>query len=414
MKTYAVLGLVLAMTGLGRAMENWPQFRGPDGQGHADEAKLPTMWSTNQNVTWRTALPGTGWSSPVVWSNQIWMTTATEGGRSLRALCVDKTNGKLLHDVEIFKRDKPMEIQTKNSHASPTPVIEDGRVYVNFGTSGTACLATDSGKILWRSTELQLDHLVGPGSSPVLYKDLLVLTCDGSDVQYVAALHKDTGKLAWKTPRSGKLREKPDVKKAYCTPLTVPVSGQDQLIIPGADWVYGYEPLTGKELWRVGYQGFSTVPRPVVGHGMVYICTGFMQSELWAIRLGGTGDVTQSHVVWKITKKMPLKPSPLLVGDELYVVSDTSNLTCVDAQTGKVLWEHRLGGNFSASPIIADGHIYFSSEEGKTSVLAPGREFKLLATNELKERIMTSPAVSGNTLFLRTDKALYRIEEPRP
>ena len=414
MKTVAVLGLALALTGLGRAVENWPQFRGPDGQGHADEAKLPPTWSTNQNITWRTALPGTGWSSPVIWGNQIWMTTATEGGRSLHALCVDKTSGKLLHDVEIFTRTKPMEIQTKNSHASPTPVIEEGRVYVNFGTSGTACLDTTSGKILWRSTELQIDHLVGPGSSPVLYQDLLVLTCDGSDVQYVAALHKDTGKLAWKTPRSGKLREKADVKKAFCTPLAVSVGGQDQLIIPGADWVYGYEPLTGKELWRVGYLGFSTVPRPVVGHGMVYICTGFMLSELWAIKLGGTGDVTQSHVAWKVTKKMPLKPSPLLAGDELYVVSDTSNLTCLDAQTGKILWEQRLGGNFSASPIIANGHIYFSSEEGKTSVLAPGREFKLLATNELKERIMASPAVSGNTLYLRTDKALYRIEEQKP
>lgn len=415
MKKYVLAGFVLAMTGLGQAVENWPQFRGPDGQGHADEARLPTTWNTHQNVTWRTILPGIGWSSPVIWGGQIWMTTATEGGRSLRALCVDKASGKLLHDVEVFTRAKPMEIQTKNSHASPTPVIEAGRVYVNFGTSGTACLDTTTGEILWRSTELQLEHLVGPGSSPVLYHDLLVLTCDGSDVQYVAALHKASGKLAWKTPRSGKLREQPDVRKAYCTPLAVSVGGQDQLIIPGADWVYGYEPLTGKELWRVGYLGFSTVPRPVTGHGLVYICTGFMRSELWAIRLGGVGDVTTSHVAWKSTKKMPLKPSPLLVGDELYTVSDTSNLTCFDAQRGKVLWEQRLGGNFSASPIIANGRIYFWSEEGKTTVLATGREFKLLTANELKERIMASPAVSGNTLFLRTDKALYRIEEqPRP
>ena len=237
-------------------------------------------------MTWRTELPGKGWSSPVIWGNQIWMTAALEEGRSFHALCVEKSSGKLLRDVELFRRAQPMAIQTKNSHASPTPVIEAGRVWVNFGTTGTACLDTGSGEILWRSTELQCDHMVGPGSSPVLYQNLLVLTCDGTDVQYVAALDKTTGKVVWRTSRSGQLRPAVDVRKSFCTPLAVAVEGHDQLIIPGADWVYGYEPLTGKEVWRVGYKGFSTTPRPVVGHGLAFICTGFMQSELWAIRLG--------------------------------------------------------------------------------------------------------------------------------
>jgi outer membrane protein assembly factor BamB len=413
MKIPALLGMACVWAAVADAGDNWPQFRGPDGQGHADEARLPTAWSTNHNVAWRTELPGKGWSSPVIWGDQIWMTAALEEGRSLHALCVAKTSGRLLHDVELFRREKALAIQNKNSHASPTPVIEAGRVWVNFGTTGTACLDTGTGKVLWRSTELQCDHMVGPGSSPVLQQNLLVLTCDGTNVQYVAALDKATGQLAWKTPRSGALRPRPDVQKAFCTPLAVAVDGRDQLIIPGADWVYGYEPLTGQEIWRVGYKGFSNTPRPVTGHGLVYVCTGFMQPELWAIRLGAHGDATATHVAWKYTKKMPLKPSPLLVGAELYMVSDTSTASCLEALTGALLWEQRLGGNFSASPLVAGGKIYFFSEEGKTSVVAPGRAYQLLATNDLGERIMASPAVSGNALFLRTDKALYRIEERR-
>jgi outer membrane protein assembly factor BamB len=391
------------------AVLNWPQFRGPDGQGHADNARLPVAWAAHSNVTWRTELPGKGWSSPVIWSNQIWMTTATEEGRSLRALCVDKTNGKLLRDVEVFRREKPLVIHDKNSHASPTPVIEDGRVYVNFGTAGTACLATDTGTVLWRSTELQLEHLVGPGSSPILYKDLLVLTCDGTNTQFVAALEKKTGKLAWKTKRSGTLRDNPDFQKAFSTPLLV----ADQLISPGADWVYGYEPQTGKELWRAGYHGFSTVTRPVVGHGLFWICSGFGDTQLYAFRLGGKGDCTATHSAWKLSKNAPAKPSPILVGNELYGVSDLGSVACLDARTGQEIWRSRLTGNFSASPIVADGKLYFCSEEGKVTVLEAGKEFKKLAQNALGERIMASPAVTGNTLFLRTDKALYRIEEAK-
>ena len=413
MKNTLFVGLLLLSVSAAKAMENWPQFRGPDGQGHADAAKLPTAWSTTQNVMWRTELPGKGFSSPVIWGDQIWMTAALENGLSFHALCVEKNSGKLLHDVEVFRREKAMVIQNKNSHASPSPVIEEGRVWVNFGTTGTACLDTGTGKILWRSTELQLDHLVGPGSSPVLYQNLLILTCDGADLQYMAALDKLTGKLVWKTPRSGKLRVNPDVKKSFCTPLITPVEGRDQLISPGADWVYGYEPLTGKEIWRIGFTGFSLVPRPVVGHGLVFICTGFARAQLLALRLGAHGDATATHIAWKHAEKMPLKPSLLLVGDELYAVSDTSTASCFDAKTGTLLWEQRLGGNFSASPILADGKIYFFSEEGKASIVAPGREFKLLTTNELGERIMASPAISGNAMFLRTDKALYRIETPR-
>lgn len=414
MKSILVAGIVFATVGSSSALDNWPQFRGPDGQGHADEANLPVTWSAQQNVTWRTALPGFGWSSPVIWGDQIWMTTATEDGHSLRALCVDKNSGKLLRDIEVFRRATPIKINTKNSHASPTPVIEAGRVYVNFGTAGTACLDTESGEILWRSEELQTDHKEGPGSSPVLYQNLLVQAYDGTNTQFVAALDKQTGRVVWQTPRSGAKRENTDFNKAYSTPLAVAVAGADQFVVPGADWVYGYAANTGRELWRVNYFAFSTTPRPVSGHGMVYICTGFGKTELLAIRLGGQGDVTASHVAWRCDKKdVPKKPSPLLAGDELYFVSDSGAAVCLDAKTGAEIWRQRLGGNFSASPIIASGRLYVCSEEGKTSVLAAGREYRLQATNELGKRIMASPAVSGNVLFLRTDKALYRIENPR-
>ena len=214
--------------------------------------------------------------------------------------------------------------------------------------------------------------------------------------------------------RSGKLRENPDFQKAYSTPLTVTVDGADQLISPGADWVYGYEPLTGKELWRAGYHGFSTVTRPVAGHGLFWVCTGFGDTEMWTFRLGGHGDCSVTHTAWKVTKSAPAKPSPILVGDELYLVSDSGSAACFDARSGREIWRERVGGNFSASPIVAGGRLYFCSEEGKVSVLAAGQEFKRLALNQLGERIMASPAVSGNTLFLRTDKALYRIEDAKP
>jgi outer membrane protein assembly factor BamB len=413
MKISSWCGLVGAMALAGGAVENWPQFRGPEGQGHTDAAQLPLTWSKTQNVTWRTELPGKGFSSPVIWGDQLWMTAALEEGLSFHALCVDKNSGKLLHDVEIFRREKALAIQTKNSHASPSPVIEAGRVWVNFGTTGTACLDTGTGRILWRSQELQLDHLVGPGSSPVLYQNLLILTCDGADVQYMAALDKLTGKLVWKTPRSGQLRANPDVKKSFCTPLVAAVADRDQLISPGADWVYGYEPLTGQEIWRVGYTGFSVVPRPVVGHGLAFICTGFAKPELLAIRLGAKGTATATHIAWRDARHIPLKPSLVLVNDELYAIGDTGFLTCFDVRTGQRRWEEKLAGNFSASPLAAPGRLYVFSEEGRMTVFAPGRECRKLGECELGERVMASGAVSGAALFLRTDQALYRIEERR-
>ena len=382
----------------------WTQFHGPNGQGDAADTKLPLTWSEKENVVWKTTIPGKGWSSPVVYSNQIWMTTATDEGRSLRAIGVALDTGELLYDIEAFHRDTPLTIQARNSHASPTPVIEPGRVYVNFGTAGTACLGTRTGRALWRSDELQLDHAVGPGSSPILYRDLLIVNCDGTNTQYIAALDKHTGKLAWKKKRGGKLSNNPDVCKAYTTCAIASIGGHDQLISLGADWLYSYDPLTGQELWRTGFKGFSNVSVPIIGDNLIYISTGFGRAQLWAIR------PTAVAVAWKYEKPSPNIPTPVLVGENLFVVTDSGIGICLDAKTGKEIWREILRGAHVASPIHADGKIYFFSEKGKTTIVAADRAFKVLATNQLDDEIMATPAVAGNSLIIRGKTALYRID----
>ena len=409
-----VLGLCLCGS-LIQADDEWPQFRGPGGQGHAVATGLPVTWSESEHVAWKSAIPGAGWSSPVISGDQIWLTTATDiegtpAGKSLRAVCVERSSGMIRHDVEMFRLTPAPPVNAKNTFASPTPILEAGRLYVHFGTYGTACLDTSSGEVLWKNDELKLDHKEGPGSSPVLHGDKLILTCDGADVQFVAALDKATGQLAWKKKRTGKVNFVPDFRKAYCTPLVITAAGKTQVIVPGADQVIAYDPASGDEIWKVRYVGFSNVPRPVFGHDLVFVCTGYMKPELWAIRPNGSGTVDDSLVAWKATRQIPTNPSPLLVGNELYLVNDRGIFTCFDALTGEELWTERVGGNFSSSPLFADGRIYISSEEGLTHVLKPGRKFESLARNQLDGRILASPAVVDRAIYLRTDKALYRIE----
>ncbi len=411
-KKFLCFLLVALSMGLVAAAEDWPQFRGPGGQGHSAAIGLPLTWSEMENVKWKTATPGEGWSSPVVSGRQIWMQTALDNGKSLRAICMDRDSGKITHNVEIFHVEQPEAKHALNSHASPTPLVENGRVYISYGMYGMACVDAQKGKILWKSNELKHDHdKNGPGSSPILYGDLFIVNCDGTEFRYVAALHKKTGKLAWKTERSNEINKTGEFKKAYQTPQIITVNGQDQLISMGAYRVSAYEPKTGKEVWWVDIPGFSNVPRAVYGHGLVYVSTGFGKPELWAIRADGKGDVTRTHVAWKVTKQVPAKPSPLLIGKELYMISDNGIATCLEALTGKEIWNERLGGDYSASPVFADGRIYFFSHQGIATAIEPGPALKVLAKNQLADGFMSSPAIAGSAFYLRTKKSLYRIEK---
>jgi len=387
---------------------DWPQFRGPTGQGHSTETGLPIEWSESRNIVWKTPMPGRGWSSPVVADGRIWLTTATKDkGTSLRALAYDVENGRELINVEVFHLRSADLTNPKNSHASPTPIVEGDRVYVHFGAQGTAALST-SGEIIWK-TRLPYESQHGNGGSPTLYGDLLIVSCDGSDDAFVAALDKRTGKTRWKASR------RQPFDQAYSTPLIIRVGERDEIVSVGAYRAAAYDPQTGKEIWRVSYaDGFSNVPRPVYGHGLVYIATGFQQPSLLAVRADGTGDVTKTHIAWTLRRAAPLTPSPLLVGDELYVVNDGGIATCLDAKSGAPRWIQRLGGgDYSASPVLADARIYFLSESGVATVIAPGKEFRRLATNTLDGDTLASMAIAAGSIFIRTDSHLYRIAEKR-
>jgi len=391
--------------------EDWPEFRGPTGQGHYGKA-LPTGWSTTKNVVWKQDIPGKGWSSPIVQDGRVFLTTAVpvpgSKDQSLQALCLDAAKGKLLWQTEVFRQDgaKAPRIHKKNSHASPTPLTDGRRLFVHFGHQGTACLDLD-GKVLWRNTELRYVPVHGNGGSPILVKDKLVFSCDGFDKQFVVALDKDRGKVVWKTDRKCEAFK----KFSFSTPLLIAANGREQIISPTSDAVVAYDPADGKEIWRAKYDGYSLIPRPVFGHGMVFLSSGYDLPSLLAIRVNGRGDVTKSHIAWTISKGAPLTPSPLLVKDELYMVSDGGLASCLDAKSGKVHWQKRIGGAFSASPVHADSRIYLQSEEGVTTVLKIGTAFEQIAQNKMEERTFASFAAADGAIYLRTESKLYRIQE---
>ena len=401
-----VLALLAAASTL--SAEDWPQFRGPGGEGHSTERGLPLTWSEKQNIVWKTPVAGRGWSSPVIGGGKVWLTTSIDSKTeaSLRLLAFDIESGREVVNVEAINiRDSALK-NIKNSHASPTPILENDRVYVHFGADGTAAFTTD-GKLVWKTT-LPYESQHGNGGSPTLYRDLLIVNCDGADDAYVIALDKNTGKTRWRTQR-----RKP-YDQSYSTPLVITVQGRDQLISVGAYRAAAYDPLTGREIWRVGYgDGFSNVPRPVYSHGLVFIPTGFQEASMLAVRPTGTGDVTDTHIAYTIERGAPFTPSPIVVGDEFFMVSDIGIATCLDVATGKIHWQQRLSGNFSASPVFADGRIYFLSEEGLATVLAPGKEFRRLAVNQLDGSTYASIAPSQGSLFIRSDTHLYRIAIPR-
>jgi outer membrane protein assembly factor BamB len=385
--------------------QDWPQFRGPTGQGVSTATGLPIDWSESNNIRWKTPVPGSGWSSPVIGGGRVWLTTFVEQGASLRALAFDVETGQAVVNVEVFRMKGGDAINPKNTRASPTPVIEGDRVFVHFGAEGTAALSA-AGEIVWK-TQLHYVTQHGSGGSPIVLGDRLIVSGDAPDAGFLVALDTATGKQRWKT-----WKRRP-WDQAYSTPLAIQVRGRDQIVSVGAYRAAAYDPQTGKEVWAVTYpEGFSNVPRPVYGDGLVYIATGFQQPSLLAVRADGAGDVTKTHIAWRLSRAAPLTPSPLLVGEALFVVNDAGIATRLDAKTGETVWQQRLPGAHSASPVFADGRVYFLNEAGVTTVVGPEPEFRVLATNRLDAATLASMAVSAGSFFIRSDRHLYRIGTP--
>lgn len=408
--------LLVAAASFSASAEDWPQFRGPTAQGISQEKGLPTEWDPDTNVAWKAEIPGRGWSSPSLSRGKLYLTSAVpvEGSGddelSLDALCVDAATGKILWQTAVFEQGPGApKIHSKNSHASPTPIAAGDNVFVHFGHQGTACLDLN-GNIQWKTNELKYAPVHGNGGSPELVDGLLIFACDGGSNPFVAALDAQTGKVRWKFDRPGGGPK----KFAFCTPLTILVDGQKQVVIPGANSVSALDPQTGREIWRVNYDGYSVIPRPVYGDGKVFISTGYDSPTSMAVRVDGQGDVTDSHVAWKVKKGSPNTPSMLLVGRELYMVSDRGVATCVDAETGEVHWQERVGGNYSASPVYADGYIYLQSEEGTTIVVRANTTFEKVAETGFKERTLASYAVGDGAIFVRTERNLYRVQKAAP
>lgn len=399
--------LLLVATAFSAVAENWTEFRGANGQGTSAATQLPVEWSASKNIVWKQAIPGEGWSSPVVVDGRVYLTAAVHpdaNKQSLRALCLDAKTGKLIWSTEVFAKEIT-KAHKKNSQASPTPLIEGQRLYVHFGHMGAACLDL-AGKVIWRNDAFAYEPVHGNGGSPILVDDLLIFSCDGKENPFIQALGKADGKVRWKTPRVTEAKK----KFSFNTPLLIEVKGQKQVISCASGAVLSYDPKTGKELWRVRYgEGYSVVPRAVFGQGLVFISSGFDRPVVMAIRPDGRGDVTDTHVAWTISNGAPKTPSLLLVGEELYFVSDLGVASCVDAKTGQVHWSERIGGNYSASPVFADGKIYCQSEEGAGVVLKAGKKFQKLAENPLGERSLASYAIADGALFIRGAEHLFRI-----
>jgi len=413
----AALIAAMAVAGNAGAAErgNWPQFRGPRGDGNAAPARPPLRWSETENIKWKTPIHDRGWSSPVIWDGQVWLTTATADGRQLFAVCLDRDSGRIVHDVKVLDVARPQKVSKVNSYASPTPVVEGGRLYAHYGTHGTVCLDTADGKVLWRRTDLTCDHDEGPGSSVILHGDLLVFNVDGCDVQYMVALDKSTGRTVWRADRGVDFGRAPrQCRKAFSTPTVAEAAGRKELLSIGARVIVGCDAASGKELWRVRHGGWSITPRPVCGGGLAFFVTDYDRPELWAVRPGGAGDVTGTHVAWKIGRGrgVPSTPSLLLAGEMLFAVSDKGTVSCVRAADGKVIRQEQLGsGSYFASPILADGRIYAFTDRGTCTVLRADATCRTEAVNSLAGRVMASPAAVGRALFVRTETHMYRIDE---
>lgn len=399
---------------------HWPEYRGPTCDGHAQNTSVPLTWSESTHVRWKTRIHDKGWSTPVIWNDQIWLTTARHDGRKMYVLCIDRNSGKIVWDKKLFDVPHPRPLGNElNSYASPSPVIEAGRVYVHFGSYGTACLNTETCKVLWQRRDLPCNHFRGPGSSPILCDGRLIFHMDGSDHQYIVALDKRTGRTVWKTHRStdygdlgldGKPAGNGDFRKAFNTPLVVRTPSRRLLISPAAKAFYAYVPLTGQEIWQVRHQGHSTACRTLFDGQRVYLNTGSGHTEMVAVDPSGRGDVTDTHIAWRLGRFVPKRSSPVLVDGRIYLATTGGVACCVEAASGDIVWRKRIGRCFTASILYATDRIHFFDEDGLGVVVQPGPEYRELARNRLDAGLMASPIAVGPALYLRTVTHLYRIE----
>ncbi len=419
------------------ATTQWTQFRGTASRGVTSVA-LPIEFGMNRGLVWRTEIPGQGWSSPVLADKRLWFTTAittpatpeqrearlgnvqmadtkeVAGTVQLKAICLDAETGAMVHNLDLATIDEPQPIHPLNSYASPTPVFEDGKLYCHFGTYGTWCLNEADGEVIW-NRQLVIDHSVGPGGSPVLYQDLLLVVCDGIDKQFVTALDKLTGETRWTTPRPEMRATNGEFKKAYSTPLIIQVDGVEQAVVPGAQWIVSYEPKTGKEIWRVDHgSGFSISSTPIYTGdadkpGLVIFTTGYGQSETVAVDPRGQGDVTLSHIVWRTDRNAPAKPSPTFANGLVYLLDDSGILCCLNASDGESIYRKRVSGNYSASPLLAADYLYVASQEGVVTIIKAGEEFEEVAQSPLDARIMASPIPYGHDLIIRSEDSVMRF-----
>ena len=411
----------------------WNQLRGDHAGIASDSAKPPVKINLDQQTVWQTEIPGTGWSSPVYQDGLIWLTTSVSKEASkeeiekqlagdplakiktlaksvqLRAIAVEKSTGKLIHNILLTTVSKPKPINPLNSYASPTPAISKGRVICHFGSYGTWCLNAKTGEKLW-DTKFVIKHSVGPGSSPVVFDDRVILVCDGTDQQYVAAVDLETGKEIWKTNRPPIRATNGEYRKAYSTPILIDAGQKRQVVVPGAQWIAAYELENGKEIWRLDHgRGFSVTPMPIYDSGLVIFSTGYMKAEFVAVDPTGTGDVTETHLKWR-SRGAPKMPSFVCESGRIYSVSDDGILTCLDAKTGQQVKRVRVGGNYSSSPLLAGGNLYISNRDGAMKVIQCSSELKTIATNQFGSQIMASPILIGDDLLVRTAEKLIRIK----
>lgn len=397
---------------------NWTHFRGSNLDAISSDSLVPVTWNDTTNVIWKTAIRGKGWSSPVVFGNQVWLTTATPDGKEMSAIAVDFTTGNLLHDILLFKQDSIYRKHSINTYATPTPCIEEGFVYLNFGSSGTAGISTGNGKVIWKRNDLKVEHVQGTGASPIIYKDWLIVHYEGTDQQFIVALNKMTGETIWRTDRPRECYDPllPIGKKAYITPIVIHVGGRDLLISNGSAACIAYEVLTGKEVWRVVQGEDSTIAMPVFENGVLFFYTSFVTPstgekyvELMAVDPSGMGDVTGSKVLWRYKAPIIQLLTPLVKDGIIYTVDTRNTLLAIDAKTGTEIYSQKLKNKYHSSPVYAGGRVYFTSVKGETTVVKAGSTLEILGENSLKGEVYATPAIVRNSILFRNETTLYRI-----